>query len=257
MKVITIMNLKGGVGKTTTTVNMAAELAARGRFVVVIDADPQGNTTQFYSCTKNDCLTVADLLRDEIPRDVEDYIYPTDKGKIELVPASFGLVDCDIAAARGGGNRMLRRIADLCEYLREESCADFVIIDCPPGFTAASVAAIYAADDIIIPVEIDAFSLAGMKQLLHQIDSARTIQPRLRVAGALVTKYYKAPAVVQGEAMLRQSGVPVFETVIRRSDRVTEAIFQRKAMRDYSRNCPVYRNYRDLVDEYLREGAAV
>ncbi len=129
-----------------------------------------------------------------------------------------------------------------------------VLIDCPPSFTAASVAAIAASDDVIIPVKVDAFSVSGMRELLTQISGVRGICPGIRTAGILVTMWHNSPAVVQGEALLRDSGVPVFRTVIRRSDKVDESTFARQPLNEYSRYSSAGRDYRALVAEYL-EGA--
>lgn len=255
MRTITVINLKGGVGKTTTVINMAAELARRGKRVLVIDADPQANASSFYGYTFPPMRpSVTDLLAGaEI--DLDQLVYQTKFPDVWLIPADIRLVEADIASIRHGSD--VRAIAQALQALRDESAPadpyDFVLIDCPPSFTAASVAAIYAADDIIIPVEVDVFSLSGMAQLLKQIESVRRIQPRVRIAGALVTKWHNAPAVVQGEEALRNSAVPVFRTVIRRSEKVTESVFTGLALDAYSPRSSAGQDYRAFVTEYLEE----
>lgn len=259
MRTIAVINLKGGVGKTTTVINMAAVLAAQGKIVLVIDADPQANATSFYGLLPYECYTLADLFSGEGSADAWDYIYDTRTPNIKLVPAGIELIEADISSIRSGGH--VKAIADLLDAVREDAefdpirRIDYVLIDCPPSFTAASVAAIYAADDVIIPVEMDAFGIAGMTQLIKQIDSVRVIQPRVRVAGALITKWHNSPAVVQGEAALRASAVPVFDTVIRRSDKVAESIFKRLALDIYSPRSSAGQDYWFFVAEYL-EGVA-
>lgn len=255
MRTIAVINLKGGVGKTTTVINMAAILAARGDRVLVIDADPQANATVFYDCVGGDCNTLADLLSGVGPSEAWDYIYYTRAPGVLLLPASLDLIQADISSISSGGR--VKAISDLLDCLREDGEADaaeaidFVLIDCPPSFTAASVAAIYAADDIIIPVEVDAWSLGGLATLLAQIDSVRRIQPRIRIAGALVTKWRNTPAVIQGEAALRSSAVPVFQTAIRRSEKVPEASFKAESLETYSPRSSAGYDYRAFTLEYL------
>ena len=116
---------------------------------------------------------------------------------------------------------------------------------------ASSVAAIYAASDVVIPVKIDAFSVRGMAQLLQQIKSVQRIQPRVKVAGVLVTMWHNTPSVTQGEAILRESGVPMFETVIRRSDKVDEAGMMGQTLNEYSARSSAGKDYRAWVAEYL------
>lgn len=260
MKVITVMNIKGGVGKTTTAVNMAATLAAEhGKRVVVIDADPQANATQFFGLKGQYCNTLSGIL-DGMCSWLDDFLYNTNTAGVQCVPADMSLIDCDIASVRSSDGEGVRAIKDFCRAIWDDNVlasaagekgVDYIIIDCPPSFTAASVAAIYASDDVIIPVKIDAFAMSGMQQLLAQIGSVQSIQPGIRVAGVLVTMWHNSPAVVQGEELLRTSGVPVFRTHIRRSDRVDESSFAARPLLDYSRTSSACRDYRDFVAEYI------
>ena len=268
MRTISIINLKGGVGKTTTVINMAAILAGMGKTVLCIDADPQANLTEFYGFhnpEKTCDNTLAELLdRFESWGSsdyAEDYVIETPVTGISLVPASIGLISADIASIKRGGH--VKAIQDLLDNLNEDawiengvpeeggSAFDFVLIDCPPSFTAASVAAIYASDDVVIPVEADLFSVIGMTGLIAQIGGVRRIQPRVRVAGALITKWHNTPACIQGESALRASAVPIFTQTIRRSDKVAESIFERQSLQTYSPQSAAGRDYRAFVDEYL------
>ena len=267
MRTISVINLKGGTGKTTTVINMAAILADRGRRVLCIDADPPANLTQFFGFRAPDKTldtTLAELMEGYEKfgsDDADDYVLATPCPGISLVPASIGLIGADIASIKRGGR--VRAVQDLIDALNEDawigsgvpeedvSAFDYVLIDCPPSFTAASVAAIYASDDVIIPVEADLFSVIGMSTLLAQIGGVRRIQPRVRVAGALITKWHNTPACVQGECALRASAVPVFKQTIRRSDKVTESIFALQDLQTFSPQSAAGRDYRAFVDEYL------
>lgn len=265
MRTISIINLKGGVGKTTTVINMAAILAEFGKEVLCIDADPQANLTQFFGIRDPekmcDC-TLAHLLDLDSERRsdyVESYIHETSTPGISLLPASIDLINADIASMMNGGRVSVKAISDLLNavdergYGNNDDTFDYVLIDCPPSFTAASVAALFASDDVIIPVEADLFSITGLTTLLAQINSIRRVKPRIRVAGALITKWHNTAACIQGECALRGSAVPVFRQTIRRSDKVTESIFQRQALQAYSPQSAAGRDYRAFVAEYLEE----
>lgn len=140
--------------------------------------------------------------------------------------------------------------------MRDESDYDYVIIDCPPGFTAVSIAGISVSDDIIIPAKVDAFAISGIDELTAQIRAVQTVRSGIRIAGVLVTMWHNAPVVTQGEQYLRAMDVPVFETTIRRTDKMDEATFARQPISTYSRWCAAARDYRDFVDEYLGKEAA-
>lgn len=263
MRTTTVINLKGGVGKTTTVISMAAVLAMSGKRVLCIDVDPQANLTGFFGIrdAERTCsATTAQLLNLDAPGrsdQIEDYIVETQIPGVSLIPASIELIRADIASITGDRRRVTAIRELLLTILNEALDAgepapyDYVLIDCPPSFTAGSVAAIFAADDVLIPVEADAFAVSGLVTLMRQIESVRRIQPHVRVAGALITKWHKTPAVIQGEAALRASAVPVFNTVIRRSDKVTESIFLSRSLEDYSSRSAAARDYRAFVGEFL------
>ena len=270
MRTIVIQNIKGGVGKSTTVINMAEILAEQGKSVLVIDADPQCNLSQFYGYADPEKLCGQTLyqlinLDAEGRSDIaEDYIVPTPVDGVMLLPGSIELLSADIASIyRADGSVQIKAIRDLIDNLNADAWIeqgvpedhvdyfDYVLIDCPPSFTAASVAALYAADDVIVPVEADLFAITGMKTLMAQIDSVRRFKPRIRIAGALITKWHNTPACVQGEAALRASTVPVFRQTIRRSDKVTESIFAGQGLQAYSPQSAAGRDYRAFLAEYL------
>ena len=193
----------------------------------------------------------------------EDYVLETFMPGISLVPASIELINADFAAAIRFGGVSIKAISDLLYNLNMDAwidagvpngganAFDHVLIDCPPSFTAASVAALYAADDVIIPLEADLFSVIGLTTLMKQVESVRRFKPNIRIAGALITKWHNTPACIQGECALRASAVPVFRQVIRRSDKVTESIGAGQALQAYSPQSAAGRDYRAFVDEFL------
>ena len=260
MKTISIVNLKGGVGKTVTTINMAAVLASiYDKQVLVMDADPQANATRFYGLDGKECNTMTSILACEVDY-YPDYIYNTKHQNVFCVPADISLIEADISSIRVGG--AINALSDFIDAIKTdnefaddngEKPFDYCLIDCPPSFTAASVAAIAASDEIIIPIKIDAFAIDGMRELMKQIESVRTIRPGIKIAGVLVTMWHKSAAVVQGEELLRNARLPVFETHIRRSDKVDESTFTRMPLEEYSKTCAAAADYRRFVAEYLGE----
>lgn len=260
MKTISIINLKGGVGKTVTTVNMAAILAAEhGKWVLVIDADPQANTTAFFNCCGEECDSMAEIMSGDADY-IYDYICHTRLKNVSCVPADISLIEADIASVRtGGGTKKLSGFLELVDEANasfadagEDIVADYVIIDCPPSFTAASVAALAASDYVIIPVKIDAFALSGLRELLGQIEGIKKTCPEIKIAGILVTMWRKSPAVAQGEELLRAAGLPVFKTHIRHSEKVVESTFSRNPLLEYSPRSSASRDYCAFVAEFLK-----
>lgn len=256
MKTIAFINLKGGVGKTTTVINVAAILAAAGKSVLVIDADPQANMTEFL-CLPSDRgqleFTLASIMGNEYG-DPYAHIYGTTFPGVDMIPSSIDLINSDIASITSPGKiTVINRLLALLDEDKDDvgTDYDYTLIDCPPSFTASSVASIYAADDVVIPVTLDAFSLQGMAELMAQIRSVQRICRTVRIAGALITQWRNTPAIVQAEEALRGSGIHVFETVINRSEKVTEAGLLRKSLLDYSKSSSASRAYRRFVAEYL------
>lgn len=245
MRVISVMNLKGGVGKTTTVVNMAAILARDyRRRVLVIDADPQANATDFFGARDKTGGTVAAMKG----VDPETVIVPTLIEGVSILPASMDLALLDIASAVHGAAD-LTGLRDFCR--RAEDGFDFVLIDCPPCFTAASCAALAASEDVIIPVKPDGFVLRGVRELEDQIAGLKEINPLLRRAEILLTMWHNADSVVAGELALRMSGLPMFLTMIRRTDKVDESTYARQTLDSWSPYSSAGRDYKAFVAEYL------
>ena len=253
MKTIVILNLKGGVAKTTTTVNIAAILAKDyGKRVLVIDADSQCNTTEFFGGDP-ESGNLADVLRgSESGYYAAVSIQCTNFDGIDLLAGDDSLMDLDLTKVetQAVSATVLR---DMAQKLSQKDLYDYCIIDCPPAFNAASAAALIAADEVIVPIKLDAFSLRGMTNLLRQIANMRKINPDLRLAGVLPTMWYNAPRIRDAEVTLINSGLPVFPH-IRRSDKVDDMTFAQEPLLICSPNSAAGIDYRRFLCAYLEGG---
>ncbi len=251
MRVISFVNLKGGVAKTTTVVNTAAILTKlHGKKVLVVDADSQCNLTEFFGATKASS-TLADALQTapDAGKTASSAIHRTSFEGLNMIPADDSLMGLDLSRAAGLYTECLD---DLKGRLKlDGSLYDFMLIDCPPAFNAASTAALLASDEVVIPIKLDAFSLRGMANLTRQIANMREINPRLRLSGLLPTMYYKSDKIREAEEILRKSGLPVYSH-IRRTPKVDDMTFAGKPLIETSPTCSAARDYRRFVDELLK-----
>ena len=250
MKTICIMNLKGGVGKTVTADNMAAILAAdHRRRVLLIDADHQGNTSKFFHADQEG-TTLREILTGEAEPYWPENVQQAGYERLDIIPADMSLAELD-TAPETQESKSLWRLRDLLLVIADDNAYDYVIIDMPPAFSLAARAALVAADEVIVPIKLDAFSVDGMAELVRQINAMKKVNSRLTLAGVLITMWRNVDVVNQAEKVLRGSGVPVFETTIRRTDIVDESTFQREPLVAYSPRSAACVDYRRLVTEYL------
>ena len=252
MRTICFVNLKGGVAKTATTVNVAAILAkCYSKRVLIVDADSQCNATEFYGGDSAP-LNLADLLRYGPPADGDWGIRETEFPGVEILPGDESLMDLDLTKVETNdvSSTVLR---DLADDLERGDLADFVLIDCPPAFNAASAAALLAADEVVIPIKLDAFSLRGMANLMRQISNMRKINPLLNLSGLLPTMWYKSENITKAEQQLKASGLPVFPH-IRRTDKVDDMTFAQQPLVISSPKSAACVDYKRFVNELLKGG---
>ena len=249
MRTIAFLNHKGGVGKTVTCVNMAAILANDyAKRVLVVDADSQANTTEFFGGLPGGASSLGDLLR---RTDVNELIRPANFPGVKLIGADDSLMDLDLSAVKSKEADVLALAKVLTA---EEKNFDYVLIDCPPAFNAASSAALLTSDDVIIPIKPDAFSLRGMANLMRQIYNMRAINPRLVMAGLLPTMVYRSEQVYKAMDILRASDFHVFPA-IRKTQKVDDMTFAQRPIIKTSPTSAASLDYRRFVKAYLKGGA--
>lgn len=260
MRTSAILNLKGGVAKTSTAVNVAAILAHDYRQrVLLVDADSQCNSTEFLGADSRQG-NLADILRyqgDDLGGYAAGCIQPSRFPGVDMLAGDEALMDLDLTQARTGEARtsaLLEMLVHICACWPEEKCYDTILVDCPPAFNAASTAALVAADDVVIPIKLDAFSLRGMTNLLRQVANMRQINPKLRLAGCLPVMWYSSPKILDAEAALRGSGFPVFPC-IRRTDKVDDMTFTQDTLILSSPRSAACVDYRRFVQAWLKGGA--
>lgn len=254
MRTIAILNLKGGVGKTVTAINVSYILAAEHRQrVLLVDADSQANTTEFFGADPAKG-NLADVLTAPDGAYGCASIQATRYACLDLLAASDRLMDLDLSKVELQQARPTAMV-ELLSHLREiDQEYDTILIDCPPAFSAAAAAALLAADEVVIPIKLDAFSLRGMGNLMRQVTNMRRINPRLRIAGCLPTMFYRSDDTRRALETLQVSDLPVFRTVIRRSNRVDGMTFAQQPLALFSPTSAAGVDYRRFVREL--EGGA-
>lgn len=257
MRVISIANFKGGTGKTTTAVNLAAELAELGRRVLLIDADPQHNASDFFGA-EPDAVTLSDVLTGHAEPYWPEILSPTGREGLSLLPADMELLTLDLASMKdGSGSEAVKRLRDLMDVLREDGAFDFVIIDCPPSFTAASVAALSVTDELIIPTKTDAFSQAGVDELIRQARQLILVNPEQDLRWRVLITMADSTNLHKQGAMLLRASLPwgaVFRNEIRNTVKVGESTFVKKPLCEYAPKCTSTLNYEALAEEVRKDG---
>lgn len=249
-KVISIANQKGGVGKTTTAINLAASLAAVEHPTLVIDIDPQSNTTSGLGI---DTKTVSNSVYEMMigSTDIDDTIRQTELDFLDLVPAHINLVGAEIEMIdREERERILKKAI---ESVRDKY--DFIIIDCPPSLGLLTINALTASDSIVIPVQCEYFALEGLGQLLNTIKIVRQhLNPQLDIEGVLLTMYDTRTRLSNqvAEEVKRYFDDRVFKAVIARNIRLAEAPSFGKPALLYDSTSVGAKNYLALAREIIK-----
>lgn len=247
-RIVAVANQKGGVGKTTTTINLGAALALLGKRVLLVDLDPQGNASTGLGVDKDQRVqTTYDLLLGDA--DGRSLIHETSMENLWLIPSTMDLSSADIDLVSNEKRSFL-----LKDALRPFRGFDFVLIDCPPSLSILTVNAMVAADGVVVPLQSEFFALEGLSQLMLTVrDVRKSANPDLRIDGVLLTMHDGRNRLAkQVEADARATlGDLVFHTIVPRNVRLSEAPSFAISALDYDPQSMGSRAYMALADEYL------
>jgi len=254
-RIIAVANQKGGVGKTTTAINLAAALVETGHRVLIVDIDPQGNASTGLGFTpdRRDATTYDLLLADA---SLFEVVQPTDIAGLWLAPATTDLSSADIELVGHGQRSFLLKQA-LRNSEIEDFDLDYVLIDCPPSLNLLTVNAMVAADSVLVPLQSEFFALEGLSQLMMTVREVRAAaNPGLRIEGVVLTMYdgrNRLSQQVQADAR-DNLGELVFETVVPRNVRVSEAPSFAMPVLAYDTLSKGSQAYRELAQEIVGRG---
>lgn len=251
-KIIAVANQKGGVGKTTTAINLAAALAEVGQKVLVVDLDPQGNASTGLGIDPKDRnYTTYDMILGDV--EFRDVVHTTEIENLWISPATIDLSSADIEMVSNEKRSFLLHDA-LRQPAIDEFLFDFIIIDCPPSLSLLTVNAMVAADSVLVPLQSEFFALEGLSQLMLTVREVRqTANPRLRIEGVVLTMFDQRNNLSrQVELDARENlGDLVFETIVPRNVRVSEAPSFAIPVLQYDPTSKGSVAYRDLAKEVL------
>ena len=256
MRVTAIMNLKGGTGKTITAINVGAIMAREwAQRVLLADADSQANLTEFVTDgLLPDGISLGGMT--DLLQKGEAFPVATNLKNVQLLHADETLMGLDISTAQNGKSNPMA----LAEWLGTKEVQDRYdrcVIDCPPAFSAAAMAALIAADEVVIPVKLDAFGIRGVSNLVEQIRNMRSINPDLEIAGVLPTMYYSTHEQKEALDLLRgrlaRMYIRTFHA-IRRSVKVDDSTFAQYPLIVSSPKSKATHDYKLLVRDLMTEG---
>lgn len=245
MTTIAVLNQKGGVGKTTTVVNLASYLGKRGKRVLIVDFDPQGNASSGLGIDKRNLEhSVYDLIVGDV--ELIDVVHETGYENIYIIPTNEQLAGAEVELASAMGRELKLRQA------MKNIDMDYILIDCPPSLGLLTINALVAADSVLIPVQCEYYALEGLTQLVDVIQRVReTFQPSLNILGVLLTMADSRTSLADqvAEEVRKHFKELVFKTVIPRNVRLAEAPSHGKPISEHDKWSKGARSYKQLAKE--------
>ena len=255
-KILSVINQKGGVGKTTTVINLAAALAEKGKKTLVIDLDPQGNaTTGLGKSNADERLNIYKLLIGQVK--LEEVIAKSNIGGLDLISSNVNLSGLEVETANDSNRAfILKEILSSSENNILDKY-ETILIDCPPSLSLLTIMSLVAADELLVPLQTEFFALEGITQLVKTIDRIKVnLNPNLSIRGILLTmfdKRNKLSSQVDSEAR-NYFKDKVYQTVIPRNVRLSEAPSHGMPCVVYDKNCLGSRSYFRLAEEFINQG---
>lgn len=251
-KTIAIANQKGGVGKTTTSINLSASLAAKGKKVLVIDTDPQGNTTSGFGVEKNDLdNTVYELMLSECS--IKECILKDVIDGVSIIPSNVNLAAAEIELI--GVDRKEYILKREVEWIKDSF--DYIIIDCPPSLSMLTINAMTTADTVLVPIQCEYYALEGLSQLIHTINLVKErLNPDLDIEGVVFTMYDSRTNLSMQvvENVKNNLSQKVFQTLIPRNIRLAEAPSYGMPINAYDPKSAGAEAYMQLAEEVINGG---
>ena len=248
-RIIAIANQKGGVGKSTTSINLSAALTEYGKKVLVIDCDPQGNTTSGLGVDKNEVEnTVYELMLDECS--IRECIHDTVVDSLKIIPSNVNLAGAEIELLGINDKEYILRTA--VDYIRDDY--DFIIIDCPPSLNMLTVNAMTTANTILVPIQCEYYALEGLSQLIHTINLVQErLNPDLKIEGVVFTMYDVRTNLSNQvvETVKENLDAKIYSTMIPRNIRLAEAPSYGIPINMYDTKSAGAESYRNLAKEII------
>ena len=255
-KIISVINQKGGVGKTTTVINLAAGLSLNGKKILVIDLDPQGNATTGLGLSNvaDTSKSIYGVLNGK--EEIQSSIQKTNFQNLDIVTSNVDLSGLEVETA-DDENRAYLLKTKLTTYLNNSSHSyDYVLIDCPPSLSLLTVMALVSSNSLLVPLQTEFFALEGLTQLMKTIERIKVnLNPDLEIQGILLTMYdrrNKLSSQVEQEARDYFKD-KVYQTVIPRNVRLSEAPSHGVPVLIYDKNCPGSKSYYSFTDEFITQ----
>ena len=255
-KIISVINQKGGVGKTTSVINLASGLAMKNKKILVVDLDPQGNATTGLGLSNSEKSdrTIYNVLNGD--KNISEVIKQSNFENLSLVSSNVDLSGLEVETA--GDNRRAFKLKDELTSLNHNSepSYDYVIIDCPPSLSLLTIMALVASGELIVPLQTEFFALEGLTQLMKTIERIKSrLNPGLEIRGILLTMYDKRNKLsgeVEAEAR-NYFKDKVYNTVVPRNVRLSEAPSHGMPVLHYDRTCPGSIAYLKFTDEFMSQ----